>query len=148
MACPYFMPVSNFEGGGWLHPGRLPLGAGWRGQCCAPRNEGAEPSPDELRDFCNLGYAKCPHLPGERVADAVRFSVVRDCNERLELMFVFELAHRPAGHGTLEFDLRGQRWITTHPEARTQKMAQCYIEAYLLRRSSSTITTWKARSDS
>ncbi len=57
MACPFFMPTSKLEDGGWLHPSRLPLGGGWIGHCSAPGYEGAEPTNQELRELCNLGYA-------------------------------------------------------------------------------------------
>jgi len=136
VACPFFMPVSKLEEGGWLHPSRLPLGGGWAGQCCAPGHEGAEPTPEELRDLCNLGYAgACPRLPKERVHDAVRFSVARDRGEQLEVRFVLESKHRPAGHGTLEYDLSLGRWVSSHSDSRIQKMAECYLQFYLSRRS-------------
>lgn len=135
MACPFFMPTERLEDGGWLHPSRLPLGGGWSGHCCAAGHEGAAPASDELREFCNLGYAlNCPRLPRERAVDALRFSIVRDRGAQLTVMFVNEMGHRPAGHGTLEYDLAQKRWISSHPDPRTQKMAECYLESYLLRR--------------
>jgi hypothetical protein len=135
MACPFFMPTERLQDGGWLHPSRLPLGGGWSGHCCAAGHEGATPTSDEVRELCNLGYAvNCPRLPKDRVVDALRFSVVRDRGAQLTVMFVYELGHRPAGKGTLEYDLSQKRWISFHPDARTQKMAECYVESYLLRR--------------
>jgi hypothetical protein len=74
VACPFFMPVEKLEDGNWLHASRLPLGCGWTGHCTAPGHENAAPSPEELRDFCNLGYAEnCGRLPRERAWDSVRF---------------------------------------------------------------------------
>lgn len=135
MACPFFMPTNRFDDGGWLHPSRLPLGSGWRGECWAPGQSGRIPSDQELRENCNLGYAvSCSRIPQERPCDAVRFSVTRDFCDQLEICFVFEAGHRPAGHGTLEYDLAHQRWVTTHPDGRIQKMAECYLQSYLLRR--------------
>lgn len=135
MACPYFMPVSKFDDGGWIHPSRLPLGAGWKGQCSAPGHEGAQPADDELRELCNLGYSSaCARLPKERACDAVRFGVSRDRGDQLAISFVCESGHRPASHGTLEYDLSRKGWISSHPDSRIQKMADCYLEAYLLRR--------------
>lgn len=129
------MPTRKLEGNGWLHPGRLPLGAGWSGHCCALGSEGAEPSDDELREFCNLGYAStCSRMPQQRACDAVRFSVVRDRGAQLVLCFVCESGHCPAEHGNLEYDVALARWISPHSDARIQKMAECYLEAYLLRR--------------
>lgn len=128
------MPTHKSDDAGWLHPSRLPLGAGWSGHCCAPGNEGATPSDESLKD-CNLGYAaSCPHLPRERSADAVRFSIARDRNSQLELSFVSELAHRPVEHGTLIYDVVLCQWLSSHPNPCTQKMADCYVESYLRRK--------------
>ena len=52
LACPFFMPVQKLDGA-WLHPSRLPLGAGWDGHCSAPGHEGTRPSDQELHEFCN-----------------------------------------------------------------------------------------------
>jgi hypothetical protein len=138
MACPFFMPTHILENGGWPHPSRLPLGAGWNGYCCATTTR-VEPTADELRDFCNLGYAgKCTRLPKEKSSEAVRFSVVRDRGTQLTLMFVHENGHRPAGHGTLEYDVTGKRWLAPHPDACTQRMAECYLESYSARQNRQT----------
>lgn len=135
MACPFFMPTNKLVDGGWLHASRLPLGGGWTGHCSAPSHEGEEPTDEELRELCNLGYAaSCPRLPKERTSDAVRFSIARDRGAQLVLWFVCESCHRPAGYGTLEYDLSLGRWISSHPDARIQKMAECYLQSYLLRR--------------
>jgi hypothetical protein len=129
------MPTSKLDDGGWLHPSRLPLGGGWRGQCSAPGHEGVEPATAELREGCNLGYAAtCRRLPRERSCDAVRFSVARDRGTRLLLWFVCESRHQPASYGTLEYDLALRRWTSSHPDPRIQKMADCYLQSYLPRR--------------
>ena len=141
MACPFFMPTSKLEDGGWLHPARLPLGAGWIGHCSAPGHEGAEPTNQELRELCNLGYAAgCPRLPAERTFDAVRFSIASDRGAQLLMWFVYESGHRPAGHGMLEYDLSLGQWISAHSDARIQKMAECYLQSYLRRRIQPTTT--------
>ena len=132
MACPFFVPTTKFEDGSWPHPLRLPLGGGWRGRCSAPGHDGAQPDDDELRDSCNLGYASnCPRLPKQRDSDAVRFSVTRESGPRIALCFVFEAGHRPAGHGTLEYDVRSQRWTSSHSNEAIQKQADCYMQSYL-----------------
>jgi hypothetical protein len=134
LACPFFMPLQKLEGA-WLHPSRLPLGAGWDGHCSAPGHEGVRPSDQELHEFCNLGYAaKCSRLPAARDCDAVRFSVARDHGSRLLLWFVCEAGHRPATHGTLEYDVDRGQWISSHSDPRIQKMLECYVLAYLQRR--------------
>jgi hypothetical protein len=140
LACPFFMPLQKLNGA-WLHPSRLPLGGGWDGYCSAPGHEGDKPSEQELQEFCNLGYAaKCSRLPVERAFDAVRFSVARDQGSRLLLWFVCETGHRPANHGTLEYDVTRSQWISAPADSRIQKMLDCYVQAYLQRRIQSAST--------
>jgi hypothetical protein len=145
------MPVAKLENGSWPHPARLPLGGGWSGHCTAPGHEDAVPSQDVLQTFCNLGYASsCGWAPAERRWDAVRFAVASPArNSRefdpisaerapariLRLTFVYEQNNRPVGRGELEFDLSTMTWPRLHEDARIQKMAECFLEAYLSRRS-------------
>lgn len=134
LACPFFMPVQKLDGA-WLHPSRLPLGGGWDGHCSAPGHEGERPSEQDLHEFCNLGYAaKCSRLPSQRDCDAVRFSVARDQGSRLLVWFVCEAGHRPAEHGTLEYDVDRGTWMGAHSDPRIQKMLDCYLQSYLKRR--------------
>jgi len=150
LACPYFMPVAKLENGSWPHPARLPLGCGWTGHCTAPSHEQAVPSQDVLEAFCNLGYASgCTWAPPERDCDAVRFAIaspVRSSRELnadaesspariLRLAYVYEQRNLPAGRGELEFDLSSMTWSRRHDDARIQKMAECFLETYLNRRS-------------
>lgn len=134
MACPFFVPTEKFEGGGWLHPSRLPLGAGWRGCCSAPGHEGAIPTEAELADACNMGYARCARLPENRQSDAVRFSVARDRGSFIALWFVCEAAHHPVAHGILEYSIEHGQWISPHPNPGIQKLADCYLQSYFARR--------------
>lgn len=134
MACPFFMPVRKFDGA-WPHPSRLPLGSGWDGHCSAPGHEGAQPSDEDLHQFCNLGYAtSCSRLPSQRDCDAVRFSLACDQGSRLQVWFVCETGHRPAKHGTLEYDVERGIWISLHPDPCIRKMLECYVQSYLDRR--------------
>ena len=131
------MPTTKCEEGNWIHPSRLPLGGGWYGYCSAPGHEGVRPTADELTQLCNLGYATtCSRLPKTRASDAVRFSVAGDRSARLVFWFVCESNHLPASHGTLEYDLSSEQWVSTHPDPRIQKMADCYLQSYRLRRTS------------
>lgn len=148
MACPYFMPLTKLENGNWPHPARLPLGSGWNGHCTAPGHDGEAPSTDVLQSFCNLGYAAgCAWAPPERECDAVRFAVSapadfggRDKNAEvpariLRLTYVCERDHRPVTHGELHFDLSQSAWLRLHEDARIQKMAECFLESYLKKKS-------------
>jgi hypothetical protein len=134
MPCPYFIPTSRFDDGGFVHPARLPLGAGYRGQCGAPGHDGDTPSEDELKQ-CNLGYARnCSRLPHDRNSDAVRFSILRDRDGQISLTYVSELNYLPREHGSLQYDSLLARWASLHPEARVQALAECFLQSYLARR--------------
>lgn len=151
LACPYFMPVAKLENGSWPHPARLPLGGGWTGHCTAPGHDEAIPSQDVLEAFCNLGYAgSCRWAPAQRRYDAVRFAVAapaknsgetrQDSEDQapvriLHLAYVYEQANRPAGQGELEYDLSSATWLRRHEDARIQKMAECFLESYLNKKS-------------
>jgi hypothetical protein len=130
LACPFFVPLEILNDGSWPHPSRLPLGAGWTGNCLASGQELAA-SDTHIREFCNLGYATaCPHLPARRDWDAIRFSVARAGREQVTICFVCELGHAPIEHGELTFDLANQVWVNPHADARVHRLAICYLEAY------------------
>lgn len=146
------MPVQKLEGGAWPHPARLPLGCGWSGHCTAPGHQGEVPAQDILEAFCNLGYASsCGWAPREREHDAVRFAVsvpldadAREKGNELErpaparivrLRYVCEKNHLPVEHGELEFDLAQAVWLRGHSDACIQKMAECFLESYLRKKS-------------
>jgi hypothetical protein len=118
--------------GCWPHPSRLPLGAGWTGNCRASGQELAA-SEAHIREFCNLGYATaCPHLPLRRDWDAIRFSVARASQEQVTICFVCELDHE---HGKLAFDLASEAWLSAHPDPRVLRLATCYLQTYRARQS-------------
>ena len=146
LACPYFMPVAKLESGNWPHPARLPLGCGWSGHCTAPGHEGHTPPQEIVESFCNLGYAsRCSWAPVERAWDSVRFAVfapaaVGDASagalaRELRLVYVCERDHRPMAHGQLLFDLSNSAWLIRHDDTRIQKMAECFLESYLRKKS-------------
>ena len=144
MACPFFMPIEKLVDGTWLHPLRLPLGSGWSGHCTAPGHEGVIPSQEELREFCNLGYAQgCCRLPQERIWDSVRFAArtastvgKTETSGRVQVRYVCERGHLPAEHGWLEFDVAEERWQQIHSDDRVQRMAECFLQSYLEKRKS------------
>jgi hypothetical protein len=149
LACPYFMPIEKIENGNWPHPARLPLGSGWSGHCTAAGHEQQTPSQDILEAFCNLGYAgSCAWAPPQRACDAVRFAVNApsasrnkslassdDAARLLRLTYVCEREHRPEESGELEFDIAKSAWSKRHADPRIQKMAECFLESYLKKRS-------------
>jgi len=135
LACPFFVPREILNDGSWPHPARLPLGAGWNGACCASAPERpTEVDATYVRDFCNLGYATgCPHLPGARDWDAVRFSVGGSSAGQITLCYVCELGHAPVEHGTLTYDLKGEVWSGAPADARVHRLASSYLCAYRTR---------------
>lgn len=133
MACPFFVPLEIVNDGSWPHPSRLPLGAGWTGNCLASGQE-LPASDAHLREFCNLGNAaRCPHLPRDRDWDAVRFSVANANASQLTLWYACERDHAPIEHGKLTFDLLSEAWLNTHPDPRMLRLASCYLQAYRAR---------------
>jgi hypothetical protein len=131
MACPFFMPTHRIEQGSWLHPSRLPLGAGWDGHCTVPGHVGDRPHEQNLKESCNLGYAAgCSWFPSDHAWDSVRFAVERKCEDRVLIVYACEKKHRPRTHGTLEFDSIRSHWTKPHEDPRVQRMAECYLESY------------------
>ena len=142
MACPFFMPMEKLENGSWPHASRLPLGGGWSGRCTAPGHENTVPSQDDLREYCNLGYAaNCGRLPEERVWDSVRFgarTLPMDGTNlnggQIQVRYVCERDHLPVEHGTLMFDAVGACWELRHSDDRVQRMAECFLASYVEKR--------------
>ena len=106
----------------------------------APGHEGETPAEEELRDFCNLGYAEgCGRFPKERLWDSVRFGArtvnkgdgIHDC---IQIRYVCERGHRPVECGILEFDVAEQRWERAHCDSRVQRMAECFVESHMAKR--------------
>jgi hypothetical protein len=143
------MPVEKLENGAWPHPARLPLGGGWSGHCTAPGHDAETPSHHVLENCCNLGYANgCGWVPRDRAWDAVRFGVMAPAGadrlrkagngqpaSEIRLRYVCERNHLPAASGELQFDLAQSAWCRRIDDSRLQKMAECFLEAYLSRRS-------------
>ena len=147
MACPYFVPSEIVYDISWPHPARLPLGAGWKGSCCAnapanPEREAPILDATLLRDHCNLGYAtSCPHLPQARDWDAVRFSVASSSAGQITLCYVCDLAHAPKEHGTLIYNLVSESWqdaATIDP--RVLRLAASFLHAFRIRQCPPLIT--------
>ncbi len=139
LACPYFVPREIVNDGSWPHPSRLPLGAGWRGECCA-KEQILSPDDFQIREFCNLGYAaRCPHLPEQRDWDVVRFAVTRTSDEQIVVSYSCERSHAPKAHDTMTFDVKLEAWINPHSDARVRRLADAFLETYRGRTASAII---------
>jgi hypothetical protein len=126
MACPYFMPGEITTVAGLPHPERLPLGAAYNGHCTAA---GVACTPEMLHD-CNVGYADCEHLPADRTAEAVRFSMRRDAQGLLAIQYLCEAGHAPVSYGVLVFDPASAQWRERHADSRIHRMAECCVESF------------------
>lgn len=138
MACPYFIPTEILSGAHWPHRARLPLGEGWTGRCCAPGVD-TLPSDDEVRDFCNVGYAlqyerKCTRCPQERDWDAIRLGVVGEDGAIVRLDYSCERDFAPVEHGVLTFDRGTSEWSAVHPDARVQSKAEAFMRVWVSKR--------------
>jgi hypothetical protein len=134
MACPFFMPVRRHEAELWQFRRRLPLGDGFAG-FCSLRGESHLLSAEELKEHCNLGYAKhCPWLPAEREADSVRFSLAWEREDAVALHYACERDHLPADCGQVEYSRTQATWTKPHPNACVQRMAECYLESWSRKR--------------
>lgn len=88
-------------------------------------------------ESCNLGYAHtCPRLPQPRTADAIRFVISKQCPDRLHVQYVLEAKHLPVAYGVLEYDRGAAAWSVSHSDQRLQKLAACFLQAYLERNAS------------
>lgn len=97
MPCPFFFPLGKQEQGNWLNAPRVPLGELHDGECRA------QTSPFTLSEHCNTGYGRgrCGYFPEQAEADAVRFHLIADRGDRLEIQFILEKECWPLRHGTL-----------------------------------------------
>lgn len=133
MACPFFFPAEKIQTIAWPFPSRLPLGAGFCGTCRAGAPE-VTPTENELKEFCNLGYAgACSRLPAGRRADCLRF-VARENDGRIILDYIYEREHVPVEHGRIEYDCNTRSWSATLSDQCAQRQAECYLAVYLERR--------------
>jgi hypothetical protein len=132
VACPYFIPAEPHERELWPHRSRLPLGDGFAGRCGARAPE-ASCDDETLRLHCNLGYAKCVHLPAEREFDAIRFQVQSESPTILRIQFACEGAHRPALVGELRYDQASMSW-KDRLDPRLLHLAEAAVRAWIGRR--------------
>lgn len=102
---------------------------------CMANGEQVTPAEHELREFCNLGYARqCARIPVKRSSDGVRFSVAKDNGNRILLHFSLERDHAPLTHGQMEYDCLSRAWLTSHSDICILRQAECYVAGYMERR--------------
>jgi hypothetical protein len=134
VACPFVFPTEKSNTVFWAFPRRLPLGSGYCGTCTAAPEQ-LTPNDDELRELCNIGYAReCQKLPAERHSDAIRFAVAKDGGSRILLHYSCERDHAPVEHGQLQYDCTTRTWPVAHADACVQRQAEVFVAGYLERR--------------
>lgn len=136
MACPCFIPAEVHPRELWPHRERLPLGDGFAG-CCGAHAPDTQCDDETLRQQCNLGYARCSHLPAERLFDAVRFlvqaeSAGSESGVLLRVRFTGERGHLPAMSGELRYDSSSRMWLD-EPERRLLHLANAAVRAWMAR---------------
>lgn len=93
------------------------------------------PDEHELREFCNIGYARqCQRIPPQRTSDSVRFAVAKEAGTMIFLHYSSERDYAPVEHGQLQYDSSSLSWLVPHPDACIQRQAECYVALYLERR--------------
>jgi hypothetical protein len=122
--------------GVWTHAPRLPLGDPYRGACHAHSSEVFEPDEIDLRDLCNCGYARgrCERFPQESVADAARFSIAADEDDRVQLIYVLEKDYAPVEYGALHYAVGQDRMTGAQLSMPLERQARAFLESYLRRR--------------
>ena len=133
MSCPYFQPAGQII---WPSAPKLPLGDAYSGLCRADAAGGIEPGIAELKDLCNLGYARgrCARFPQADGPDAVRFAVTHHADGIIRVSWVREKDHHPLDHGPLEYALADQKFTTSDADQAVRDQAHAYIESYLRRK--------------
>ena len=124
MACPYFDPGERAPGLSGS------LGDLYMGQC---RVGNGQPDEQTIADRCNLGYARgcCPRFPANGGPDAVRFSVSKDDDTVIRILYSLERDHRPFSNGALEFYTATGAFAAA-PES-IESLAGAYVRSYLRR---------------
>jgi hypothetical protein len=64
-----------------------------------------------------------------------RPAVIDPSQHTIRVVYICERDHRPVHHGHLEFDLKKSVWLQSHDDVRVQKMADCFLESYLTKKS-------------
>lgn len=103
----------------------------------ADPNTPVEPDSDELRRFCNLGYARgaCVRFPRSTgAADAVRFSIAGDRNSVIDIVYILEKDYGPVRHATLVWNLAESGFSTALESPAVEAQARRFVESYLKRR--------------
>ena len=130
MACPYFEPTKLSVDARTLRP----LRNFWSGVCHAEPGHPFEQADQALlNECCNMGYArdKCSRFPAASGPDAVRFTVVRDAGQMIQVSFAVEKNHLPYAQGLLEYSREQESFVVSLPNGLIEQQARAYLAGYL-----------------
>jgi hypothetical protein len=115
---------------------RMPLGDTWSGTCRADAASPFTPDENALSHLCNMGYARrtCAHFPDNPGCDAVRFLIVSDRDQTIEIAYAMERDHHPEAHGTLAYSRVQNLFTGDAANPRLEHQARAYVMSYLRRR--------------
>jgi hypothetical protein len=136
MACPYFEAVRPRTQTDHSRSAMLPLGDMWDGACRAAGGQPWQPDDSTLLNFCNMGYARgcCNRFPSGDGADAARFTIAGDDEERIRLYYVLERDHHPFAHGPMEFSRMAHAFVGQAVSETVERLGRAYVESYLWRK--------------
>jgi hypothetical protein len=114
----------------------MPLGDTWSGTCHADAASPFTPDENALSHLCNMGYARgtCAHFPENQTCDALRFLIVSDRDQMIQVAYSMERDHYPKAHGTLAYSRVQSMFTSVAADPWLEKQAQAYVMSYLRRR--------------
>jgi len=113
MPCPYFEPRQVQAERNHVN-GRLPLIEEYDGLCHAEAGSVAVHPfavPEDLRFYCNHGNSRgsCRHFPAAELRSSIRYDVVKQTPDALELLWVEEREYAPFAWSTVRYVLADEQ---------------------------------------
>ena len=133
MPCPFFEPVRvvsrpEFPGA------RLPLLEEHEGICHARQEPFAAPAELRFR-CCNHGYSRdrCEHFPAAEIRSAIRFDVLQQDAEEIEILCVEERDYAPLRWQKLRYRVAAGVIEPELPDACARAQARAFCQSLLRR---------------
>lgn len=130
MACPYFQPTEPVSEPSAVG-GRLPLIDEHEGTCLA--SSPVPVSTDVRRECCNQGYTqgRCARFPQEESPAALRYSVVRQTPEALEILCIAEKEYAPLWFRQVSYSIAVDSVVTEDLDPPIAAQAAAFCRSYL-----------------
>ena len=103
MPCPYFEPRERSSKS--LRNARLPLIDEYKGMCHARAGQPAAVPAEMIAGPCSHGYSRgtCSQYPADTKTAAMRYSVLRQSDETLDLVCIEEAGYAPVRWHALQY---------------------------------------------